>query len=463
MLHELGKDNSILRIDAEFFDTYARSIDHTIRKSPHFLLKTTQVVSGPFGSTLKSEAYLKKRGIPFVRIENIKNGFYIDTSNIVYISNADNDRLKNSQLDLDDLVLSKVGNIGCFARVNASVGKCNISENNIGIKLRKYTLAQKHYILTYLNTIFARNLVLRRMSGNVQPKLNVDDVCYIPIPQYSETFYKKISSLIVRSELSLSQSTAAYAQAENLLLSALNMQNFTPPSESVAVKTLSESFSVSGRLDSEYYQEKYDSLLDKIKTFHPEKLGNIATIRKSIEPGSACYGDEGVPFVRVSDINKYGISDPTIKIPQDIVPNMEELYPRKDTILLSKDGSVGIAYKVEEDKQFITSGALLHLNIKHGSVLPDYLTLVLNSPIVQLQAERDAGGSIIQHWKPSEIAEVLIPVIDMQAQSQIAALIQSSFTLRKQSEHLLETAKHAVEIAIEQGEDKAMEFLAEYT
>ena len=68
---------------------------------------------------------------------------------------------------------------------------------------------------------------------------------------------------------------------------------------------------------------------------------------------------------------------------------------------MSKDGSVGIAYKVEEDIDVITSSALLHLKLKSKEVLPDYLTLVLNSKLTQMQTNGiDTGGSIIQHWRP---------------------------------------------------------------
>jgi hypothetical protein len=42
----------------------------------------------------------------------------------------------------------------------------------------------------------------------------------------------------------------------------------------------------------------------------------------------------------------------------------DSLKPTKDTILFSKDGSVGIAYKVEQDVDLITSSALLHLKVK---------------------------------------------------------------------------------------------------
>ena len=87
------------------------------------------------------------------------------------------------------------------------------------------------------------------------------------------------------------------------------------------------------------------------------------------------------------------------------------------------------------------------------------MTLVLNSIVVKMQAERDAGGSVIQHWKPSEIEKVIIPILDNEVQVQITEKVQESFALRRESARLLELAITAVEVAIEQGEDKAMELL----
>ena len=76
-----------------------------------------------------------------------------------------------------------------------------------------------------------------------------------------------------------------------------------------------------------------------------------------------------------------------------------------------------------------------------------------------MQAERDAGGSIILHWRVSEIENVVVPIIDYAKQEKIAELIEESFSLKKQSEHLLEVAKKAVEIAIEENEETAMNYI----
>ena len=88
------------------------------------------------------------------------------------------------------------------------------------------------------------------------------------------------------------------------------------------------------------------------------------------------------------------------------------------------------------------------MDIKDKRVLPDYLALVLNSVAVKMQAEKDAGGSIINHWKKSEIENVIIPIIAKEKQEQISKLLIESETLRNESKSILEKAVKSVEAAI---------------
>jgi restriction endonuclease S subunit len=453
-LVDLREKNRTFRMDSTFFNKRIYVIDLFIKGKPHFFLQEKEIVSGPFGSTLTSHAYLNS-GIPFIRIENIRGGFNINTSEMIYISENNNRLLKNSQLFVDDLILFKVGNtIGYYARVDEGLKQCNISENNLGIKLSKYNTYLKHYILTYLNSKIGYDLTIRRISGNAQPKLNVFDISEIPIPIFSDNFYRRISDYILESKINITQSQQLYRKAEELLLETIGLKDFKPSQERKNIKSFKESFFATGRLDAEYYQPKYEETIAKIKEQQYDLLGNLVTIKKSIEPGSDVYGDEGLPFARVSDYNKFGVCKPEKKLidsfckdNQDLI---EKLKPKKETILFSKDGSVGIAYMLRKDGNFVTSGALLHLNVKDKKrLLPEYLTLVLNSQIIQMQAERDAGGSIILHWHIDEIEQVVVPVVDYNIQQQIADLIGRSFTLRRDSERLLEDAKEIVEREIE--------------
>ena len=443
----LKKENRTFRIDSNFFIKKSLSVDNKIKSMNHFYISEENIVSGPFGSSLKSDAYLNA-GVPFIRIENIKNGFSISTDNLIYISEFDNSRLKSSQLFEDDLILSKVGNtIGYYARVDSNIKNCNISENNIGIKLNSYNRDVKHYIMTFLNSKYGNILTLRRISGNAQPKLNVFDISEIPIPQFNEEFYKKISDRIIKADELKQHSKSLYSQAEDLLLGELGLKDWRPKNTLHTTKKFSD-FAQSGRLDAEYYQPKYDDLFEKLSCLNCKRLGKIVSIKKSFDPGSDAYQETGIPFIRVSDISKDGIEKTELHLsPIDF--DIPELKPKKDTILFSKDGSIGIAYKVQSDLNVFTSGALLHLVTTDSSILPDYLTLILNSVVVKLQAERDSNGAIIQHWKPSDIENVIIPILPESIQTKIASLIQQSFECRAQSKQLLEDAKRMVEAEIE--------------
>jgi restriction endonuclease S subunit len=462
-------ENRTFRIDSIYFGKKSYNTDISIKAKPHFFLEDKEVVSGPFGSTLKSHSYLNE-GVPFVRIENIKGGFDIDKSQIIYISEENNLLLKNSQLFTDDLVLSKVGNsIGYYARVDEEIGACNISENNLGIKLQKYNEFLRHYILTYFNCTIGFELTIRRISGNAQPKLNVFDITEIPIPKYSDTFYKSISKLILNSKSKIDNSKQAYSKAETILLNEVGLIGFELSKTPVNIKNLKESFGITKRLDAEYYQKKYEQIIDKIKNQKHDTLIKIVDISKSIEPGSVNYSDEsGLPFYRVSDFNKFGLSKPDKELTNSFVVEnkdlIENLKPKQGTILFSKDGSVGTAYLLRKDLDGITSGAILHLQVKNEkAIVPEYLTLALNSKLVQMQAERDAGGSIILHWRKEEIEQVVVPIIDFKQQEQIAELVEESFKLKVESERLLEVAKKAVEMAIEIDEVTATKFINDNT
>lgn len=130
-----------------------------------------------------------------------------------------------------------------------------------------------------------------------------------------------------------------------LLLEELGLVDNTKNLQRAVVteKRFSRSFLASGRLDAEYYQPKYDYLERRLSALPTRRLNELVKIQKSIEPGSNAYKEQGVPFVRVSDLSKFGIETPSVCL--DRATYATASRPQKDTILLSKDGSVGIDRK----------------------------------------------------------------------------------------------------------------------
>ncbi|MCK4333397.1 hypothetical protein KAX06_01275 [candidate division WOR-3 bacterium] len=451
------------RIDAEFYHPLAVKYEKMIEATDGDTIKGIgcKVVSGPFGSTLKSDSYLTK-GVPFIRISDLSN-FTIEKQNLIYISEEDNARLSSSQLKIGDLVLSKVGNtIGIVSIITEEIGKCNISENNIGIKFPdNFEGNKKIATLVYLNCYIGQSQILRAISGNAQPKLNVSDIEGLIIPGFK--YIDKVLSNIVIEALRLNNKSQDYYKvAETILLNELSLVGWNPKHRLSFVNNYSDA-QEAGRIDAEYFQPKYKAIVEAIRKYQSnDVLENIVTIKKCIEPGSEAYQDEGNLFLRVSNISKYGIRDGNQKyLSNELYEGLKKHQPKKGEILLTKDATPGIAYYLSnEPEKMIPSGGILRLTVRKGAgVLPEYLTLVLNSIIVQKQMERDAGGSIINHWLVGQIENTLIPKADDTIQETIAEKVNESFQSRKKAKALLEIAKRGVEIAIEKTEAEAEKWM----
>ncbi|HEA7276006.1 TPA: restriction endonuclease subunit S [Campylobacter jejuni] len=329
----------------------------------------------------------------------------------------------------------------------------------------KTNLLSSNTLLAFSLSRIVQTILNYSQYGTEHPRFYEFVFNEMPIPKCLLLMNTEIDSIMNKAYEVLEQSKIFYKKAEETLYLELGLDPKNPlqslldsktnnPTNSlnISIRTLKESFLKTGRLDSEYYQKKYEINEKIIMNKKYTVLDNLVSITKSIEPGSNLYKNKGIPFIRVANLTQYGLSEADVFLDEkDFFPQyLQILYPKKDTILFSKDGSVGVAYCVKEDKEVITSGAILHLNIKDKeNILPEYLTLFLNSIFAKLQAQRDCGGSIISHWRIEDIKKVLVAILDIKTQEKIAKYIQESFNLRKKSKQLLDNAKIKVEEQIQ--------------
>lgn len=463
---EIFEDNEEFRIDSEYYRKEYLSLFEKINESPNLVdlvYMSDLSTNGSFKTVSDIIHDGNDKVIPFIRSGNT-GSLFIKKSELQFISKEAHSKLPKSTTFLHDVIMARKGKIGGASIVTEEEVDFNCNENVIKLTINEPEKINPWYFAIYFNSKYGIKQIERLATGNVQPWVPIFQIRKLKTHIASDNFQKVIADIGQTAHLLVKTSKKRYEQAENLLLETLGLGNFQPSKEPINVKSFSESFGSSGRLDAEYYQIKYEQVVEQIKSTKHDRLTSLVKIKKSIEPGSAHYTEEGLPFVRVSDYDKFGLSTPdkylTDEFCKENAELIKKLKPKKETILFSKDGSVGKAYMLRKDADFITSGAILHLTIKDKTkIIPEYLTLALNSKLVQMQAERDAGGSIILHWRVSEIENVVVPVIDFDKQREIADLVEESFKLKKQSEHLLEVAKTAVEMAIEQDEQAAIQFI----
>jgi type I restriction enzyme S subunit len=452
------------RFDAEFFEKEDLRVEKILRKLHSNELRTYgKFVASAF---YPAATHLYEIGtVPFIRcVDSVKFPVITNEQND-YFEKIPSDFIENNSgvntLEKGDIVITKVGTPS-YPSIIYEHSLVALSRTVLGMKHIKNI--NPYYLLIFLRSKYGFSQLQRHRELTIQYQLTLERTKRTLVFEPSITFQNEIELLVHQFIEGLNKSKDLYSKSEAILLEEIDLKDYTLNKESVNIKTFSNSFLRTGRLDAEYYQPKYDEIVEKIKSQPYDNLINIVSIKKSIEPGSKNYSEEGLPFMRVADYSKFSLTEPQKYLTSDFVSEnkdkIKKLKPKKGTILFSKDGSVGTAYHLREDFNGITSGAILHLKVKDESkIIPEYLTLALNSQVVQMQAERDAGGSIILHWRVSEIENVLVPVIDYTKQQEIAALVEESFSLKKQSEYLLEVAKKAVEIAIEEGEKEALQYI----
>lgn len=466
---QILSDNSEFRIDSEYYKTeylelYKKLLDTPILNE---LVDMSDLsTNGSFAQVAEIIHDNKPKIIPFIRSGNTGDTF-INKSELEFISKEAHERLPKSTTHLHDIMMARKGKIGGASIIMPEDVDFNCNENVIKLDIRDKKKINPFYFTAFFNSKFGLKQVERLSTGNVQPWVSIFQIRKLKLFVPSTNFQKEVEKLIVESHKQIQRSKQLYQEAENILFEALDLKDFVPNTESINIKSFKDSFQTTGRIDAEYYQKKYEEIVNHITTQKNNILKNIVSISKSIEPGSIHYSeDEGMPFYRVADYNKFGLNKPDKKLTNSFVnanlEQIEKIKPKKGTILFSKDGSVGTAYLLRNDLDGITSGATLQLKIKNANeLIPEYLTLVLNSKLVQMQAERDSGGSIILHWRKEEIENVVVPVIDFLIQKKISDLVEQSFQSKIKSENILKVAKTTIEISIEKSEVDAMKFIKE--
>lgn len=308
-------------------------------------------------------------------------------------------------------------------------------------------------LISYLYTSYGRSEIEKNMMTSNQTNFSPARFKLIRVPKFKKSLQDTVDKLMLEAYISSETSKDFYKKAEEMLLKESGLRDFQEENDLSCVVNFSE-VQNANRIDAEYFQTKYERLIEKVKFRNAKLLGELVSVRKGLEPGSEAYQEEGKLFIRVSSLSKFGIDNVDQKYLSDKLYEklQKDFQPQIGEILLTKDATPGIAFVIKDSIEGIISGGILRLKIK-SEIEPEYLALCINSIVGKWQAERDAGGSIIAHWKVEQVKNLLIPVLPMEKQKEIAELVKKSHEARKESKELLEEAKRKVEEMIEKGGD----------
>lgn len=448
---QLSNLENSFTIGAEYYGKIYVNIANTVKALRHKTLRdiSKKITDGDHGSPVYQES-----GILYLLSESVQEG-YIDTSKCRFITPEKNDELRRSELHPGDVVVTKTG----VYYGKSAVIPNNISRANMIAHVGKIELKDgynPYYVSTFLNCKYGYYQLRRRGIKATRPEIKLVEFPEIMIPVFSEKFSKRIESTIVMANQILSSAYETMRQCEIDLTKMVGFEAETITNSNNSIRSLSDSYGNSGRLDAEYYQSKYDDYYSIITRFKD----GYSSIRKEfsqVKEMSDRTLDE-YRYIEIGDVNvSSGFATSNIIMTDDL-PDNAKIITRKDDVIVSTVRPNRGAVAILEEDNLLVSGAFTVLR-ERGKYKKEVLLVLLRLPLYRDWLLRYNVGTSYPVIKDDDVLNIPIPLFNDETQRIVAVKVRESSDLRKQSKRLLEYAKKTVEIAIEQNEEVALAWL----
>ena len=447
----------VFRLDSFYYSKEFLYDEYQIDNIKRNRLKDLSSSILSFGAySLNNFVEYRNSGVPFIRGVNLKNGI-LDFNDVIFIDEEAHKLLWKSEVHPQTILLSMSGTIGDVAIAMPNYSYPMNSNQDIA-KIRINDYINTYYVYAFLLSKYGQNYLKREARGSVQQHVFLSQMENFNIPIPSVSFQKQIEEVVLSAHSNLSKSNSLYSQLQDLIMDELGLNDWHPSNNIVNVKSLNESFLFSGRLDAEHYQVKYDELEEIIKTVPYKTIAEIQLFNaRGVQPDYV--EDGGISVVNSKHILEDGLDyDNFERTTEAFLSSQTRAQISYGDILIYTTGAnIGRTQVYLKHDHALASNHVNILRVK--GVNPIYLALVLNSRIGRMQTEKLCTGSAQVEIYPNDIEKFIVPILDETIQEDIASKVQESFAMKAESKRLLNVAKEAVEIAICDSEEKALQFI----
>ena len=442
------------RIDAEYYQKkYLAYQDIINRHDVLPLFKIADFLIGPFGSAYDTSSYVEQSDYRYIRGQDVKPFLLQDTSPR-YMADSDFFRLKKYALSSNDILVSVVGTLGNACIIQNHEIPAIFSCKSTAIKS---TGINPFYLLCYLNSKYGKSLLLRKERGAIQKGLNLYDLKTLDTPMFSDLFSECIEMCVNKSFDCIRQAKCNYRDATKQIEEIVGQEQELPEIN-CSTKTISESFSSTGRLDAEFYQEKYRAYETGILS---AAQGYTYIKKEFLQIKEKCSRElDAYNYVEIGDID-VGAGTATFNaVNTSELPDNAKIMTKQGDLLVSTVRPNRGAVAILEDEGLLVSGAFTVLR-ENGNYPKEILQVLLRTSIYRDWLLRFNVGTSYPVIKDEDVLNMPIPLFEETVKQSIVSKVKEAASLRSQSEQLLEYAKQAVEMAIEQREDVALAWLKE--
>ena len=461
------------RIDPFFYKSEYSELEKKIEKSKYKkkLLKELiyKVING-----LDFRDYDIKGGIPYIKVANIKKGFF-DFSNLQYITPDIIKSSKDIQLEKGNLLLTRKGTFGNALCLEDDYNYI-ISSEVFYLKVKQSIVLSK-YLEIYFNSNIGQKFFKKISIGAIMGSLSQDAIKSIKIPlppleiqQQIVDLYKKAYTEKQQKEAEaqrlldsiddylLGELGITLPKEEECLQQTTNKHNsYNLDNDNSLVKKgrlfLTNLSKVTGkRIDPDYYSIYYKKIIKSIEGsyYKTETIGKYCGFISGYAFSSNDYiGQSDCILITIKNISKNII---TLEEKTFLPSQYYEMYPKfrvlENDLLIAMTGAtigkVGIYNSCEKSLLNQRNGIIRSKNLNTF-----YLMNLLNLDIYQKLILRNSVGGAQSNISGKEILKINIPIPPLEKQNEMATHISQirskANVLMQQGKETLEKAKQAVE------------------
>lgn len=452
-----AKEYDPFRIDSHFYMKEYKELKKILSKFNCVNLKelVSKTIQTGHTPSMNHPAYYDGE-IAFIKTDNVHNN-HITQNFSDYLSISGNSLISRTELRARDIITTIIGAtdqvIARSALVTEDLLPANINQNIVQIRI-DINKVSPEYVNTFLNSKYGKQYLIYLSRQTEQFNLNCKEIEIIPVPILSTDFQQTIQELIEKAQALRLNSARLYDLIEQKLLSELEYNSHELSDENIKIKNISLSFGKTGRLDAEYYQQKYEDITNILNTTETvEKLCNI------YDKNYAPFSNSEYQYIELADVGLNGEIDGVESICGfDLPTRARRIVKTGQVIISSIEGSLQCCALIPDEYNNALCSTGFYV-IDSDVMNSETLLLLFKSEPIQLLMKQRCSGTILTGISKNEFLKMPLPHIDDDIQEFIAEKVRKSFELRKQSQHLIDIAVHTVEIAIESGEKTAYKWL----
>lgn len=281
--------------------------------------------------------------------------------------------------------------------------------------------------LEYLNVYirFIRDYIEKLAPQAAQKNINLKQLSKLPIIVPDIDKQKLIVSIMEKAYTEKvnkeKEANVLLNSMDEYLLKELSFN--LPPVKNILLKNrmfyVNSNELTGKRFDPFYYQTHFTDF--EINTYNNNfiKLGSFVT---SISYGASvenCYTNEGIPFLRITDLKENEInSEEIVYLPIKMEKKLSSSRVQKGDILISRSGTIGVCSMVDEAHDGFAFGSFM-IKFSLADINEKFVAYFINSSIGKMYFERNKIGAVQGNITIPIIKSLPIPNITREKQNSI--------------------------------------------